>query len=92
MLQATDGSPLLERPPDGFYRNSKEKRGRSPSPGALSRFVKKRFGKFDSQSDLQSMLSDKSDRSVAGSRMNASEVEKRHLFVGGAGDDIGGVI
>jgi len=77
ILQANDNSPLLLRPPEEFYKT--QKRTRSTSPAALSRFIKKKFGSFGSQSDLLSIKSDKSDGSA---RTNSSEVEKKNLLLG----------
>jgi len=82
ILQANDNSPLLLRPPEEFYKV--HKRTRSPSPAALSRFIKKKIGSFGSQSDLLSIKSDKSDGNA---RSHSSEVEKTNLLLGGDLED-----
>ncbi len=70
VLQVSDDSPLLVRPPRDFYRKQGAKKSSS-----LVKFVRKRISSFGSLSDLGSQKSDTNDdeSSVGGSDIVAKD-------------------
>jgi hypothetical protein len=78
VLQASDESPLLIRPPLDFYKSVPVKKGLSTQ--SLSRFMKKRIGSFGSFSDVRSEKSDESSQSkTTTSRQRSNSQENFNL-------------
>ena len=74
VLQASDDSPLLIRPPLDFYKSAAIKKGLSTQ--SLSRFVKRRLGSFGSSSDLRSVKSNESSQSKTTTSRHRSDSQE----------------